>query len=54
MTTTSEKVKSDSLADLVLVVTEGTVERGEFTQLVPFVVILAFRNRCGLQDGGGG
>jgi hypothetical protein len=30
------------LASLVLVVTKGTVERGEFTQLVPLELVLAF------------
>jgi hypothetical protein len=32
------------LASLVLVVTKGTVERGEFTQLVPLELVLAFRD----------
>jgi hypothetical protein len=30
------------LASLVLVVTKGTVERGEFTQLVSLELVLAF------------
>ena len=32
------------LASLVLVVTQGTVERGELTQLVALELVLAFRN----------
>jgi hypothetical protein len=32
------------LASLVLVIAEGTVERGEFTQLVALKLVLAFRN----------
>ena len=31
------------LANLVLIVTKGTVQRSELAQLVTFVVILAFR-----------
>lgn len=37
------------LTQLVLVVTEGTVERGEFSELVAFVVVLAFGGGGGLQ-----
>lgn len=32
------------LASLVFVVAEGTVERGEFTQLVALELVLTFRN----------
>jgi hypothetical protein len=36
------------LTELVLVVSEGTVERREFTELVSFVIVLAFRYGCRL------
>lgn len=38
------------LASLVLVVSEGTVERGEFTELVSLEFVLAFRNRRSLES----
>jgi hypothetical protein len=36
------------LASLVLVISEGTVECGEFSQLVALELILAFRDRSSL------
>jgi hypothetical protein len=36
------------LTSLVLVITEGTVECGEFTELVAFELILALGDRCSL------
>lgn len=36
------------LASLVLVVSERTVECGEFSELVSLEFVLAFRNRCSL------
>jgi hypothetical protein len=36
------------LTELVLVVTEGTVQHGEFTELATLVVILTFGRGCGL------
>lgn len=37
------------LADLILVVTKGTVERGEFTKLVALVIVLTLGNGGGLR-----
>lgn len=37
------------LANLVLIIAQSTVESGKFTELVPFVVILAFGCRSGLE-----
>ena len=37
------------LAGLVLVVTKGTVESGEFSELVALELVLAFRDRGGLE-----
>lgn len=36
------------LASLVLVVSQGTVERGELSKLVTLEFVLTFRNRCSL------
>jgi hypothetical protein len=36
------------LASLVLVVSEGTVEGGEFSELVTLEFVLTFGNRCSL------
>lgn len=36
------------LTRLILVVTESTVQRGKFTQLVPLQFILSFGDRCSL------
>jgi len=38
------------LANLVLVVTESTVQCCEFAKLIAFVVILAFGRRCSLEE----
>lgn len=38
------------LAGLVFVITQSTVERGEFSKLVTLELILAFGNRCGSFD----
>jgi hypothetical protein len=40
---------STVLAKLVLVVSEGTVERSEFSELVPLVVVLSLGGGCGLR-----
>ena len=37
------------LADLVFIVSEGTVERCQLPQLVSLVIVLAFRGRGSLQ-----
>lgn len=37
------------LADLILVVTQGTVQRREFTKLVALVIVLTFRGGSGLK-----
>lgn len=36
------------LADLILVITQGTVQSCEFTKLITFVIILSFRSGRGL------
>ena len=36
------------LASLVFIITQGTVERGKFTELIPLELILAFRDRGSL------
>jgi hypothetical protein len=36
------------LASLVLIITEGTVKGGEFTQLITLKLVLAFGNGCSL------
>jgi hypothetical protein len=36
------------LASLVLIVSQGTVERGELSKLVALEFVLTFRNRCSL------
>ena len=38
------------LTDLVLVVTEGTVQCSEFAKLVALVIVLTFWRRCSLHD----
>lgn len=40
------------LTQLVLVVSQSTVQRGEFSQLISLVVVLAFWGRGGLQGVG--
>jgi 2-keto-3-deoxy-6-phosphogluconate aldolase len=38
------------LAGLVLIITEGTVESSQLTQLVALELVLAFGNRSGLKN----
>lgn len=38
------------LASLVLVISEGTVESGEFSELVALELVLAFRDRSSLSS----